>query len=415
MIIRRRVRFFLHRRHAGDTKDLPLKMRVTLRGEKPFDVSTGWMIDARLWDDEREQAYGKAKEVNATIADYRRAIDEAFARFELVDKRIPTAAEIRDEFNAILGRAGAKTKEDSEKLISAFEEYIKTQSKLRQWSYQTQVSYWTIVKKLKDFSPNASINDVTDDWLYNFSEHLYAMGFKNTTVSKYVNLLVAFLRKSSKDGLYKGDAHASYKPRYKGIKASEKEVIYLTDSELKKIQAFTPQSYHQDSVRDMLLFCCFSGLRISDAINLSKKDCKDGYIHVVTKKTSHPLKIEVNRHTQAILDKRFAIPSDTVFDLYRTSEVNRCIKAIAKACHIDTPCHVVHFIGSKRVEKIVPKWALLSSHTGRRTFVVNALRLGIPAEVIMRWTGHSSYEAMKPYVKIVDELKKEQMSKFDTI
>lgn len=71
--------------------------------------------------------------------------------------------------------------------------------------------------------------------------------------------------------------------------------------------------------------------------------------------------------------------------------------------------------GSKRVEKIVPKWELLSSHTGRRTFVVNALRLGIPAEVIMRWTGHSSYEAMKPYVKIVDELKKEQMSKFDMI
>ena len=44
---------------------------------------------------------------------------------------------------------------------------------------------------------------------------------------------------------------------------------------------------------------------------------------------------------------------------------------------------------------------------------VNALRLGIPAEVIIRWTGHSDYSSMKPYIKIVDELKEREMSKFD--
>lgn len=54
----------------------------------------------------------------------------------------------------------------------------------------------------------------------------------------------------------------------------------------------------------------------------------------------------------------------------------------------------------------------VTTHCARRTFVVNSLRLGIPAEVIMKWTGHSDFSAMKPYVAIVDKLKKENMAKY---
>ena len=67
-----------------------------------------------------------------------------------------------------------------------------------------------------------------------------------------------------------------------------------------------------------------------------------------------------------------------------------------------------------RTEEIVEKYALLTTHAGRRTFIVNALRLGIPAPVIMEWTGHSDYKAMKPYIKIVDAAKVENMDKFNS-
>ncbi|NHQ68928.1 hypothetical protein HAV29_20350, partial [Elizabethkingia miricola] len=59
------------------------------------------------------------------------------------------------------------------------------------------------------------------------------------------------------------------------------------------------------------------------------------------------------------------------------------------------------------------KWQVLSTHAGRRTFVVNALRLKIPTVVIREWTGHKTEEAMRPYKKIVDELKSSEMSKFN--
>ena len=60
------------------------------------------------------------------------------------------------------------------------------------------------------------------------------------------------------------------------------------------------------------------------------------------------------------------------------------------------------------------KWELITTHCGRRTFIVNALFLGIPAEVVMKWTGHADYKAMKPYVAIVDQLKAKEMNKFNT-
>ena len=74
---------------------------------------------------------------------------------------------------------------------------------------------------------------------------------------------------------------------------------------------------------------------------------------------------------------------------------------------------VVSYSGSERKEVVVPKYAVLTTHCGRRTFIVNALRLGIPASVIMEWTGHSDYKAMKPYIKIVDAAKVENMARFD--
>lgn len=53
--------------------------------------------------------------------------------------------------------------------------------------------------------------------------------------------------------------------------------------------------------------------------------------------------------------------------------------------------------------------------TARRTFVVTALTIGIPAEVIMRWTGHSDWKSLQPYVAIVEDLKRSEMEKFDNL
>lgn len=39
--------------------------------------------------------------------------------------------------------------------------------------------------------------------------------------------------------------------------------------------------------------------------------------------------------------------------------------------------------------------------------------LGIPPNVVMKWTGHKDYNAMKPYIAIADSVKKEMMARFN--
>lgn len=95
--------------------------------------------------------------------------------------------------------------------------------------------------------------------------------------------------------------------------------------------------------------------------------------------------------------------------------MNDYIKELAELVGIDEPVHETYYKGNKRIDTITPKYALLSTHAGRRTFICYALSIGIPVQIVMKWTGHSDYKAMKPYIDVVDELKASEMQKFNLL
>lgn len=173
-------------------------------------------------------------------------------------------------------------------------------------------------------------------------------------------------------------------------------------------------------MRDVFCFCCFTGLRYSDVARLRlsdvKREAKPPYISIVTKKTTARLHIELNKYALSILDKYkdLELPKDRALPVISNVKMNEHLHEAAEIAGLDEPIRVVSYHGSVRTEEIVEKYALLTTHAGRRTFIVNALRLGIPAPVIMEWTGHSDYKAMKPYIKIVDAAKVENMDKFNS-
>ena len=68
-----------------------------------------------------------------------------------------------------------------------------------------------------------------------------------------------------------------------------------------------------------------------------------------------------------------------------------------------------------RINNAPAKWELMGTHTGRRTFIVQALSMGISPNIVMKWTGHSDYKAMKPYIDIVDSIKAQSMTKFNSL
>ena len=267
--------------------------------------------------------------------------------------------------------------------------------------------------------PPRYINDLTEESLQRFISRLLRAGMRNTTVAKDYAFVRWFLSWASKRGYYTGNLHQTFKPRLKGTDGNAREIIYLTIPEMDRLRAcqIPDNQKHLEQTRDVFLFCCYTSLRYSDVAALKVEDVKEGYITVVTQKTSDGLKIELNRHAQAIIDKyhgkRFR--GDRALPVISNQKMNDYLKELGRMAGIDAPTRVVYFRGEQRFDEYHPKWELLTTHCARRTFVVTALQLGIPVEVIIRWTGHSSYEAMKPYVAIVDDLKKKEMDKFNAL
>lgn len=93
--------------------------------------------------------------------------------------------------------------------------------------------------------------------------------------------------------------------------------------------------------------------------------------------------------------------------------MNDYIKELGKLAKIETPVRITHYKGHERIDNVYPKYELLCTHTGRKTFICKALSLGIPPNVVMKWTGHNDYKAMKPYIDIADATKVNSMALFD--
>ena len=106
-------------------------------------------------------------------------------------------------------------------------------------------------------------------------------------------------------------------------------------------------------------------------------------------------------------------------ETYHRKVEKRCwpslLKELGELAEINEPVRETYYKGNERIDEVTPKYALLSTHAGRRTFICNALALGIPAQVVMKWTGHSDYKAMKPYIDIADDIKTNAMNKFNQL
>ena len=95
--------------------------------------------------------------------------------------------------------------------------------------------------------------------------------------------------------------------------------------------------------------------------------------------------------------------------------MNRDIKELCKLAGINEEICVTTYKGNVRTDESQLKWELVGTHTGRRTFIVNALSMGITPNVVMKWTSHSDYKAMMPYIDIVDSIKASSMAKFNDL
>ena len=157
-----------------------------------------------------------------------------------------------------------------------------------------------------------------------------------------------------------------------------------------------------DIARDWLIIACFTGQRVSDFLRFEKSmivEYKgDRYIEFKQEKTRKLMQIPILKEVQKILDKRNGEFPKKISDV----RLNQDIKIVCKHAKINelvygSKSQVLEDNTKRGVLGDYPKYKLVASHIGRRSFATNFHAL-IPTADIMYMTGHTTEKQFLMYI-----------------
>lgn len=270
------------------------------------------------------------------------------------------------------------------------------------------------INHLKDFEKdkniNLEINEINDWLLSELQSYFYEVKKLNTqTTSKYIGVFRMFLNWALDNGFTVNTKFRKFKPILQP--STEKAIFSQSDLDLLRGLDSKAKPYLRN-VSDLLILSCLTGLRYSDYSRLKPEHIKlDNYgnkfISIKQTKTNDNVKIPLSQEAERILNKLF---SGTIHPI-SNQKMNTYAKELCELVGIDEPFEIYRYVGKEKKAETVPKYKVISTHTGRRTFATNLLLKGVPAEIVMEFTGHKDYKSFKEYVNIPDETKMDLVRK----
>ena len=439
------VNYYLDKR-TDKNGDAPIRMSITVKGTR-YLTSTGYKIAPGKWDATKQAARrGTSNAAGMTWAVINSAlarISEHFTEYEskcISEYHTPDTDELKIEFARHFGRSRNLPTDTAAATLTLFDYldiFTKEMGETNNWTDGTRQKFAALKGHLTGFKSNLTFADFNEKGLTAFIAYLRdTKEMKNTTIGKQFGFLKWFLRWATLRGHNTNTAFQSFAPK---LKTAPKKVIFLDWDELMTVYNYDiptngtevtlldsngnkyVKTVHDaaaiEKTRDIFCFCCFTSLRYSDAANLKRADISGDTLTITTVKTADTITIELNKYAQAILAK-YADRNDLagfVFPHLTNQRMNLYLKDLCELCGINQPVTQTYYRGSQRYDETAPKYELMGTHAGRRTFICNALMLGIPAEIVMKWTGHSDYKAMKPYIDVTNTAKAKAMNKFNDL
>jgi len=402
------VSFHLRRDKINKAGLAPIRLLISANGFKIFKVVSGLKTKESQWDkkNERLKPPKKNEEYNYHI-EYNKKLDEledkakTIFRYILLNNLIPTKEFILDKLER------EENVEVSFEFFPCFEDFIEKNKLVK--AERTTTSYRTAYNYILEFQEYSGYDIRFETITLDFFERIRDYSFevkkiKNNYFSKIITILKTFMTWSIDHEYH---ANLNYK-KFK-ITENEVEVIYLTMDELMRLYNFKFKSKKLEHVKDTYCFGCFTGLRFSDIKQLRTSNIFDDHIKLNIQKTKTiDHKIPLNRYSKEILDKY----KDTIYEplpVISSQKFNKYLKDCCADAKINTLTTITRYIGQKRINKTVPKYKLITSHTARKTFVTNSLILGMNQMVVRNITGHKKEDSFKRYVKIADDFKKQEM------
>ncbi|MBR1575890.1 MAG: site-specific integrase [Bacteroidales bacterium] len=399
------VNYFLEKR-ANKAGELPIRAQICVKGVTRISTF-GISVDPDYWNGSRvsKGTYRNSKRLSGAEINKRlNNIENHFMDWDNQLTRRPT----KDE--------------------------IKEQGSVQQWAYATNQCWLTFRHHMEGFKKDVTFEYFDETGLNKFVTYLREKkGLEDNSVRKQYKNLLWFTNWALRKGYTRQDTVTRYKPKFKVVEKpiifldrEERNILYnyvipkngtkvkLLDMNGNEYEKTVQEAGALGKARDLFCFCAFTSLRFSDMYNLRKKDVAENYIYVTTQKTNDRLPIDLNPYSKTILDKYKDMDSvgDHALPVISNQKMNQYLKDLCELCGFNEPITRVCFRAGHRVEETFPKYEMMSTHAGRRTFICLALSSGIPPQVVMKWTGHCDYKSMKPYIDIAGKTKSDAMNTF---
>lgn len=454
-----KIRFYLKRGDLNKKGECPIRADINVRGTR-IQKLIGYSISEKKWDLDAEEVRKGC--INVDGKDYRvinsriREIRTQFTNFDLRLDDKPTTEAMNEQFQKAVNRDAAKIaainnnasdeeveqkveeaekKEKKPKVKPATEymdEFIREESRLKEWSQETKKMVNSTKNHLDKFKKGVGLDFFDKTGLDQFINYLRTTANleENSALKQYKNL-AWFLRWAFRKGYTQVRAVETYEPVFKTVK---KPIIFLDRDELlklynleipkngEKFKAYDAYGNEEENTvkesaalsraRDLFCFCAFTSLRYSDVVEVRKTDIVDGVMHITTQKTHDRLPIVLHKNALAILEKYKDqnFPGGRALPYMTNQQMNRNLKTLCKICGFNTPVHVTFYKGGVRQDIVYPKWQMVGTHAGRKTFICFALSNGVPPDVVMKFSGHADYKSMKPYIAITEKAKRDAIS-----
>lgn len=157
------------------------------------------------------------------------------------------------------------------KTSQSFLKFIKEDIESSRTKESTKRNRLTTYMLLSQFKSHIDFKELTPRFVYDFETFLFRNRFKTNTVAKHMKHFKAFVNSAINKAYLD---FSDYPFRRYHIKMSDTRHTFLLPEELERLEVlelsgrYSPLKHSLDA----FLFCCYTGLRYSDFVNLSEKN-----------------------------------------------------------------------------------------------------------------------------------------------
>lgn len=387
------ILFYLNKSKINQKGTCPIYCRITfLKKRKQF--ATGEFINPSNWNAKQQRAISnsiESRQLNTQLQIITANIKKEYLKLQLSETEFTS----EDIFRHYIGEPTRQEKF----LIDYFNEFLVKKKKLIGIDIEqaTWKKYYYACEQTKTFiqwhykKNDLPFNKLNEQFLDDFEFYLKTeLNQRQVTVNKTIQRLRKPIKTAVSEGYFNKDPFSLHKPG----KVST-NVIFLSENELERLEKYQFIQPRLSVVRDLFIFCCYTGLAYYEMRQLKYEHIVKGFdnkdwIKMERKKTGKPISIPILPQANAVLCK-YMNYGDTALPKISNQKMNSYLKEIAAIVNI-----------KKRI----------THHVARKTFASTVLLYNdVPMEIVSKLLGHSSLKITESYYgKIVDKKVSDSMA-----